>query len=113
MRVDFYVDLWHGILQIKRLLLFRGSDCLFVLELIMLEFLAGLLVGAAVVLLWQVYVAHAERKAVEADKQAYIYPGHSVHIHTPTQIRARWTSLDDKDKRGGRFNVPDVSQFYE
>lgn len=113
MRVDFYVDLWHGILQIKRLLLFRGSDCLFVLELIMLEFLAGLLVGAAVVLLRQVYVAHAERKAVEAYKQAYIYPGHSDHTSTPMQVRARFTSLVDIRKRGGRFNVPDVSQFYK
>ena len=46
MRVDFYVDLWHGILQIKRLLLFRGSDCLFVLELCLsslLDFLSALL----------------------------------------------------------------------
>ena len=59
----------------------------------MLEFLAGLLVGAAVVVLWQAYVAHRERKAVEAYKQTYIYPGRSDHTHTPMQVRARFTSL--------------------
>ena len=48
----------------------------------MLEFLAGLLVGAAVVLLWQAYVAHRERKAVEAYKQI-IFTLDAQITHTP------------------------------
>ena len=60
----------------------------------MLEFLAGFLACAAVVLFWHAYLAYKEHKAVEAYKKINMHPGREGRISQ--QARARFIFLVDK-----------------
>ena len=63
----------------------------------MLEFLAGVLIGAAAVLLLYACAAYKEHRDVERYKQDYIYPGAPRHSGTRKEVIGRFVSLE---KRG-------------